>query len=175
MNISKFSVYFLFVLLLGARPNLVDTQTDLQRQKETVAKLFVYYVALQAYHDDHGRYPHVIPSRKTIVQRLSWGTLTKSLIPAAWPVGKSDRISSIESELVPFYLRKSDFTAHDAWEHPILYTASEDGAHFTVVSLGRDGEFDKTFQGYQWEWGDYDNDVIITENSFISSPEGITR
>jgi len=62
----------------------------------------------------------------------------------------------------------------DGWGHPIFASASADRKHYSIVSLGSDGQRDVSC-AYVWPLRESWRDLILIDGSFVSAPESWTH
>lgn len=135
-------------------------------------------IALELYAAEHnGKYP-ISPEPGTKASKFYPG-VADWLVPKAWPVPRNRQTSWLTKYLTPKYIKQVPLV--DGWGHPILCDVSQNGADYTIVSLGRDGKYDTKFSGYDWPSEDFDDDLIykggvdFKDGQFISAPEGSTH
>ena len=147
----------------------VDFYRSRQRtlQKATAGDLLAIDTALSAWASDHGGLlpdapelfapPHALPNQPL----RTWHE------PAAWPVHPRQRAFALQAFLSPGYMRS--VPAIDGWGHPLLCSITPDRRHFTLLSLGRDGQPDPSHTSL-WPWPDFDRDLIRADGSVVSGP-----
>ena len=167
-------------LLLYATIHAKSSTSDEVNQRETLRRVMIVGVCLDAYgrDDAHHQYPapvHTEVKEHDLTSLNYWknSSLAPHLVPDAWPIRNTDKLQWLKPILQPSYL--DSIPLYDGWGNPLYCAVSLDRKHFTLISFGRNGKPDMSFRGYEWDADQYDTDIIYTENGFISAPKGVAR
>jgi hypothetical protein len=120
---------------------------DRGKQKRSVADIRFVGLVCEAYSVDNDRYPGP----------------TDGLVPLA----------AIAASVSPVYIRM--LPEQDGWGHTLLYWS--DGAHYRIVSPGKDGNTERDWSG-QFEAGPtrtFDSDIVYGDGKFLAWPESVPR
>jgi hypothetical protein len=146
-------------------------RSDVAQQSRTVAVMQTLATLLERHHERDGIYP-AAPGERTTRNESGQPQMTGRWVePAIWPVTEAQTLDRLLPVLNAKY--HDALLERDAWGRRFLYGVSEDGQHYTLVSLGQDGRLDPSHDE-EFPLGDVCRDLVIVEGAlFASGPDGL--